>query len=367
MLHHEAVKTHGSVAAAARAFKLSRTTFRERLEAETRRSAITSDFVAGLSGNVASATEDVADLIRRRAAHSDRMAKRRATETWLPICVPEHGPFGVVWFGDPHLDDDHCDWGTLLEHVEICRTTDGLYGASVGDATNNWVGRLMRLYGDQSATKSEARQLAKWFMRDCGVNWLLWLIGNHDEWNEGEAILGLISNGATYLPSWESRLEFRACGQSWRVHAAHDFKGSSIWNPTHGPLRKGMMTGGLAELYVCGHRHTFAQQTVEIEERGTIVHAVRARGYKRHDHHAVVNGFPQGKSGAAVLTIFNPQASSPAGRIMTFADVATGAAVLSVLRHRAGLGNVRKVSTAKARKNVDRSKRPARGRKKSSR
>lgn len=371
MLNHELVARHGSVAAAARAVGITRQSMQGRLTTEAKRANVGRTIAARLPD----IDEPVEDLISRRAAHARRAAVRRAAETWLPIELPEAGPFGVMWFGDPHLDDDFCDWDSLASHVELCKTTPGLYGASVGDATNNWVGRLMRLYADQHVTKGDSRRLAKWFLKDCGVNWLVWLIGNHDEWNEGEAILSLIADGAVYLPSWEARLEFRAGGDRWRVHASHDFKGSSIWNPTHGPLRKAMMTGGTAELYVCGHRHTWAQQCVELEERGGVAHAVRVRGYKRHDHHAVVNGFPQGRVGAAVLTIFNPMATTPAGRILTFADPVAGTEVLRSMRERAGLDVVerkprtrskRNVQKEKKTANVNRSKRPARRGKKSS-
>lgn len=369
MLNHELVARHGSVAAAARAVGITRQSMQDRLRTESKRANLGRQIVASLPD----VDEPVEDLIARRAAYARRAATRRAAETWLPLEVPEAGPFGVMWFGDPHLDDDFCDWDTLLQHVELCKTVSGIYGASIGDATNNWVGRLMRLYADQNMTKGDARRVAKWFLKDCGVNWLLWLIGNHDEWNEGEAILGLIADGATYLPSWEARIELRAGGERWRVHCAHDFKGSSIWNPTHGPLRKAMMTGGLAELYVCGHRHTWAQQCVELEERGGVAHAVRVRGYKRHDHHAVVNGFPQGRVGAAVLTIFDPTASSPAGRVLTFADPVAGVKVLQAMRAAAGLDAApaaprsKRNGTKKAKtRHVDRSKRPARRGKKSS-
>lgn len=276
-------------------------------------------------------SEPVRDLIERRRKHSKRKIERQKAERWLPVQFSESEPFGVLWFGDPHLDDDSCNWDLLLEHVELCKTTPGLYAASVGDATNNWTGRLMRLYAQQDTTLTDARRLAKWFMKDAGIPWIFWLLGNHDEWEHGDGILGLIADSALYLPSWEARLEFRAAGHSWRVHARHDFPGSSIWNKTHGPARAAMK-GGAAELYICGHRHEWAYQTFELEERDSVAHAVRTRGYKWVDHYAVTRGFPHTQSGAAVMTIFNPKAKTAAGRIMVFADPVLGADVLRSLR-----------------------------------
>lgn len=275
--------------------------------------------------------EPVPELIERRRKASRRTTAKKAAEKWLPITFNESKAFGVLWFGDPHIDDPGCNWDLLLQHVELAKATPGLYAASIGDTTNNWVGRLIKKYAEQDTTLSDARRLARWFMKDAGIPWALWLMGNHDTWEHGDAILSLISDGAVYLPDWEARLEFRAAGQSWRVHARHDFPGSSIWNKTHGPARAAIQ-GGAAELYVCGHRHEWAYQSFEMGERGTVAHAVRTRGYKFHDHYAVVCGYPETQSGAAVLTIFDPNASTLAGRVMCFADPVAGAKVLAALR-----------------------------------
>jgi hypothetical protein len=281
-----------------------------------------------------SADEAVADLIGHKVRNFERAKKRRKSEAWFPLHMPESGDaFAVCWFGDPHLDDDNCDWPTLLDDISRVAETPGMYGACIGDLTNNWVGRLARLYGDQQSTRKEARQLARWFLRDCGVDWRLCTLGNHDEWNEGEAIMGMIADECCYMPFWEARVEIRdGAGGKWRVHAAHDFRGTSIYNGTHGPSRAAMFSGGAAELYVCGHKHFVGSQGFEIAENGTFVRAIRARGYKAHDRHATVNGFPQGQLGHSVVTIFNPRARTAAGRIIVCEDVATGCDVLTALR-----------------------------------
>ena len=50
--------------------------------------------------------EIIASMERRfskRSAHSQ--AKR-----WFPIKVNIDGPFGIMWYGDPHLDSNGCNW-----------------------------------------------------------------------------------------------------------------------------------------------------------------------------------------------------------------------------------------------------------------
>lgn len=284
--------------------------------------------------------EPVKSLIARHSARFKRENKRRKAERWLPITVDETGPFGVVVFGDPHMDANGCNWPLLERDLGIA-SRPHVYGICVGDKTNNWVGRLVREYAEQHITSEQGRRLAKWYLRDSGVNWICHVLGNHDAWNDGPAIYGLLNDGSYYFPNWEARIELRASFRkgakqlrdSWRVHIAHDFRGQSIYNKTHGPLRAAMFSGGAAEVYVCGDKHTYGAQSFEIEETGRLVHVARARGYKFHDEYAVTCGYQQGEVGASIFLLFNPGAKSAAGRVMQFADVETGAQILEALRH----------------------------------
>lgn len=270
-------------------------------------------------------------IVRARARECRDNIKRSLNgRKWQTVDLDERQPFAVIWFGDLHADDDNCNWPLLLQHLEIARRP-GVYAAHVGDATNNWVGRLMRLYAEQSTSRDEARKLCRWLMRDAGVPWLFWLLGNHDAWESGDAIAELMSDGVVPLYDWEARLRFRAAGQEWLVHAAHDFPGNSMWNIVHGPGRAARMSS-MAELLICGHKHDWGVGSFELAGHDRVVHTIRARGYKWSDKHALVNGFQQSTNGAAVMTIFNPSADSAAGRILSFPDPVAGAAVLEAMR-----------------------------------
>lgn len=277
--------------------------------------------------------EPIAALISRRVDRYKKQTARAKAERWLPLHVPENQPFGVLIIGDPHLDDNGCNWPTLLRDVAIAGQP-GVYGVCVGDKRNNWVGRLVREYMDQETTASDGRRLAAWFLRDAGINWAFSVLGNHDLWNEGEAIASLIADRDLYIASWAARVELRAGAHKWRVHCAHDFPGSSIYNLTHGPARAAMFSGAAAEVYVCGHRHVPALQTFPIDETGRFVHAIRARGYKRHDSYARQQGYSEGDGGESIFLLFNPGARGPAGRIQPFTDPELGADVLKALRKR---------------------------------
>ena len=290
-------------------------------------------------GELSDDAEPIADLLDRKAKQYTRKAKRAAQEKWLPVYVPEHTglPFGVMWFGDMHIDDDGCNVPQLRADLSLCAKTEGCYGAHIGDITNNWVGRLNSEHAKQSTSQRDARRLARHVIHDSGVQWMVWLLGNHDLWNEGGPILSLIADAATHVAEWDARLEIRygaqgaACSgtpETWRVHASHAFKGSSMWNPTHGPSRAAQLSTD-ADLCVAGHIHTPGTQGFEVRERYARV--VQARGYKHFAQYAKVKGYADHQNGAAVLSIFHPGGKG-AGRITTFEDVALGCRVLSLLR-----------------------------------
>lgn len=272
----------------------------------------------------------VETLIARKRADFETYARGVRAEKWHSISVPNDGlPFGIAWVGDPHLEDDGTDWPTLQRDIALIADAPAVYGACIGDVTNNWVGSLVRLWGDSRSTKRDAQRLAGWFLNECGVDWRVCILGNHDLWNDGEAIYGLIAPNATYLAAWAAHLEIKQGAQSWRIRAAHDFKGSSVHNETHGISRAAIFSGGDADLYVAGHRHRCASQA--FEAGGRFVRTVRAAGYKVIDRHALVNGYSAASCGQSVLAIFDPQAGL-AGRVTVCEDLAQGVEMLTAIR-----------------------------------
>jgi hypothetical protein len=267
-----------------------------------------------------------------------RFAKKQASfdaHTWFPVKIKGNLPIGLLCVGDPHLDDDGCNWPVLRRHVEIAKNTPGIVAVNIGDTTNNWVGRLMRLFANQEASGKTAQEFAEWFMLDSGVNWLLVILGNHDAWNDGAALLAQMAKryGAHKLicHDWEARFSL-VFPNGWapRVYASHDFKGSSIWNIMHGLIREGQI-GEEADLYVAGHRHNAGEMGFENVGRGRYQHFIRVRGYKFFDDHARRLGFKEQSMGCSALVIFDPIKRA----ISRHVDVEEGAEYLTYLRGRA--------------------------------
>jgi calcineurin-like phosphoesterase family protein len=273
----------------------------------------------------------------------DHMAKRfergkaaSDAKRWFRIKLASNDPIALNWFGDPHLGSNGCNVPLLRRDVEIVASTPGMYGANIGDTVDGWGGRLIRLYADNDVSKKTERKLARWFLQDSGVKWLLWLHGNHDSMG-GDLTHYMEALNTALVPMIDWRAQFILVfpnGVEVRVDAAHNHKGHSMWNELHGQERAAYMEEP-ADLIVAGHHHTWAVKAKELPD-GRVVNLVRARGYKFMDAHATRWQFAEQQQGASIVTIFNPVSESVTGRVQVFSDVRDGAKYLNYLRANTG-------------------------------
>lgn len=262
-----------------------------------------------------------------------RIAHERA-KAWQTVKVPVDGPYGICWFGDPHLDDPYCDLEAFERDARICAATEAMFGANGGDSINNWVGRLERLYGEQSATVSEGWELVEWALKDLGVNWLIWLLGNHDTWNYGKRIFEGLNTNRVLMRDWDAKLRIVSpCGGDATVWARHNFKGTSIYNELHG-LKRAAMMDEQADIYAAFHIHTFATGEVEFPG-GRRALMIRARGYKDSDDYALKGQFTEQRDGRSVVTIVRPR-NGMRPKCRAFDDVEEGADFLNFIRRKEG-------------------------------
>lgn len=326
-----AIETHGSAAAAARALGIPRQTFNSRyMRAKTEQPHSP---LLEMPSFVIDGDEDepIDQVIARQRKAFERKQQAAQERKWFPIKVKETKPYGIVWFGDPHLDNGGANWPLLERHVAVCRQP-GIYAGNIGDTLDNWpwTGRLARLHAESEVSNKTAKRIAEWFMFDAGINWLMWLIGNHDEWNGGTEFYKRL--GASYIPILDWRAQFKLVhnnGSETRIDAAHGRKGNSLYNPAHGTLRDAKF-GEQADLFVTGHIHSFKLDHYEMPERGETTWLAQVRGYKFFDHHAVANGYAEYENGAAIMSIIDPDT----GKVQCFADVEEGAEYLSWKRGR---------------------------------
>lgn len=280
----------------------------------------------------------VADIIDMQARRfSARLANNQA-KRWREFAIPLSGPYAIMFFGDPHVDDNGCNWPLLKAHCELAARTPALYAVNIGDTTNNWAGRLAALWAEQDTSAATARALAKWLLSESGVPWFLWLHGNHDLWS-GPVGAGWFEAQRPHfvaMEDWQAKVVLRSGGtggHALRLWVSHNFKGSSIWNNMHGLERAAQMQDW-AHLYVAGHHHDVGLRQGENAHRGFCYWLARARGYKFVDHYAEQHGFPEHQHGASILAVIDPTASKP-NAVQCFLDPFEGAEFLAWKRKKA--------------------------------
>lgn len=272
--------------------------------------------------------EEIIGMMEKR--FEKRHAFQRATK-WFPVNVKDTKPIGLAFVGDPHVDDDGCNWGQLRTDIEVMRSP-GIYATNIGDTTNNWIGRLLGQFAKQETSQETARKLAKWFLKDAGIKWLVWLLGNHDAWGDGSAILREMNVQNVPMMDWQAQYKLVFPNRyECRVWASHDFAGHSMWNSLHGPQKTAHMKES-AEIFVCGHKHNWALHQEESAGRDFVYWLARARGYKFIDSYAEKLNHQSQQYGATILAVINPEAKNPAAAVQCFADLEHGADYLKFLR-----------------------------------
>lgn len=281
----------------------------------------------------------IEELIQSRVKASKRKKKkfnRHKRKLELPA-----EPTGLMILGDPHVDNDGCDWEKIFEDVKLAQSTEGVLMACVGDMQDNWIGRLSKLYSNSSITASDGWRLSEWLLNS--MQWIAIVGGNHDSWAHGPGVdpmqwLTKQCGVMCYAPdeirmtlTWRDRPDLEPI--IWILR--HDFGGRSWYHPTHGPNKEAMLDGK-CHLLTAGHIHQWGQLTTE-QRHSRVTHAVRVRGYKRNDSFAIQKGFFEQTYGEAALIVLDPELEGP-GRIKIFWDLEEGCKYLTYLRASSSVG-----------------------------
>jgi len=331
---YDAVKKHGSVTQAAIALGISRGTLQHSMRAiET--NGLPPEEPDIEIPDLPSDKMPTDKLIKHMRERFVARKTARDAREWMKYKVKLDGPVALAFVGDPHLDDNGCNWPQLEKDLAILRKIKGMFPVGLGDYTNSWSGRLAaRVYPYQEATKPQALQLAEWFFTT--VSWIILLKGNHDLWMARDGNmdpLDWMKKGAAPLEDWRAQIELTfPKGEPVKIDIAHNFKGSSMWNNLHGPLRASMLDGR-ADLYVAGDHHNWGAIHCEHAERKSVHWVLRARGYKYIDPHAERYQFASQSYGATMTAVIDPEDTGP-NRITCFADVGMAAEFLKWKRGR---------------------------------
>lgn len=319
----------GSQAKAAKQIGCSRTAIQRAIKREAKRMAELAAPDVPLATELPASDVPIEDVIALQARRFTQRLEHHRAKRWREFRVPVDGAYALMFFGDPHVDDNGCNWPLLQAHCDLAANTEAVYAINIGDSTNNWTGRLARLWAEQDTSSSTARKMAKWLLSDSGVPWFLWLHGNHDLW-DGPVGAGWFEANRPHfvaMEDWQAKVTLASPnGHKLRIWAAHNFKGNSIWNNMHGLERAAQMQDW-AHLYVAGHHHDTGLRQGENPHRGFCYWLARARGYKYMDHFAELHGFGEHQFGASVMAVIDPTADKP-NAVQCFLDPFEGAEFL---------------------------------------
>lgn len=321
----------GSKSEAAIALGISRDAIRRRLIAATTREK-PSPFQAP---TLPSPDVPLDELLDRRRKTAARVMAADNARDLIQVPIKIKGVFGLFLMGDPHLDSEGGDFVALERDINLIEGNPAIASISIGDVTDNWVGRLERQYAASSTTAKDAWRLAEWlFSRKC--NWLALVQGNHDAWSGHRDPLKWITKAR--VPLYEpgsTRLALKHPNSViTRVHARHDFPGRSMYSDTHG-MRRQLREGLRDHLLVAGHLHSGEDGAV-VNGDGFISQFVRLSGYKKADSYARELGFQKRPMHASALAIINPDApETERGRVWLAPSIGEGVEWLNWKRRRA--------------------------------
>ncbi|HDZ38409.1 MAG TPA: hypothetical protein ENH62_09015 [Marinobacter sp.] len=306
---------YGNQTAAAESLGIHRTTFQHRLKIAKKQGVVWPPTEPFETDELPDEIDPV-ELLERRKRQFLRKTEAEEARRLIEVRIKIKGPIGIAHFGDPHVDDDGTDLPKLEKHTQICRDTEGLFAANVGDLHNNWIGRLARLYGEQSTSAAEAWALVEWLMGS--VDWLYLIGGNHDCWSgAGDPLKWITKHKGVIFEPWGARLNLVfPNGKQIRINARHDFTGHSMWNPAHG-VAKAVQMGWRDHISTCGHKHISGYQLLKDPSSGLISHAIRVAGYKTYDRFAKERGLPNQNICPTTVTIIDPRFEDDDPRLIT--------------------------------------------------
>lgn len=268
------------------------------------------------------------ELLARRRAEFSRVDAAKQARKLIDVRVNLDGPIGIAHLGDPHCDDAGTNIGLLEEHVKLIKRTEGMLAANIGDQQNLWVGRLGRLYAEQSTSAAESWVLTEWLIRS--LRWIYLIGGNHDLWaGAGDPLKWIMEQGSSVHEPHGARLNLKfPNARQVRINARHDFKGHSMWNNTHG-IAKAAQMGWRDNILIAGHLHISGYNILKDPASGLISHAIRVASYKTHDRYADQLGLNDSNISECVVTIIDPYAEKERQLVTVFMDPSDAAEFLT--------------------------------------
>lgn len=239
---------------------------------------------------------------------------RRATQS----ISFDSGPICFAFAADLHLGDHGTNYPRVFDEADIIAKTPGMFVVTVGDMVNNFViGKLRQARDESRIAISDEWVLTRRYLNSIAPKWLAAVAGNHDNWTNLLAGIDYFRDVAASIKpnliydSDDARIMVKVADVEYPIRIRHQWRGSSIYNPTHG-IERAFTADHDFTLGVGAHTHVsgVARSFNASGENGL---AVLCGSYKRFDMYAHRLGFPKPNRSTAVAVIFEPYAKTMIG------------------------------------------------------
>jgi len=261
--------------------------------------------------NLLGAEYDDADVWSRAVEESGKRRKKEQRKKNSAIEF-SHGPIALVYLADVHAGSTGVDYRRLDRDLSIIESTPGMYAVTVGDLVDNFiVGRLQAVRFGAKFTVREEWVLAKMVLARIGPKLVSSVAGNHDLWTfktSGidflEELLANINPGALYQ-RFDQPFILSVDSAEYAIRVRHNWRGSSIYNPTHGIERAAKFDKGRHfDVGIGAHTHASGLYR-QFNNGGKTGHAILCGSYKVYDTFADETGYPLANESSAVAMVFS--------------------------------------------------------------
>ena len=114
-----AYELHGTITGAAAALGITRSTVRHRLRVMgVEKAAKETAPIVATAEPLPDPDLPISDILAHRRAAFERKHTHHKAKRWRRYHIPTKGPYALMFFGDPHLDDDGCNLPLWDAHVD---------------------------------------------------------------------------------------------------------------------------------------------------------------------------------------------------------------------------------------------------------
>ena len=228
------------------------------------------------------------------------------------------GPVALVAAADLHLGGGGVDYPRVFEEAELIANTPGMYLILLGDLVDNFiVSSLIKLRLFTRLTITDEWTLVRRYLRIVGPKVRATVGGNHDYWltmlsgiDYLRDTLAAIVPGTIYDQD-DAKITVRIGKTEWPGRIRHKWRGTSIYNETHGIERAAKWDQDF--LWAIG-AHTHRDGVVRsFNHAGRQGWSAMCGSYKRVDHYATQGGFPNANNSIAIALVFDEDTGSITG------------------------------------------------------